>query len=405
MHPHQRDFHNDLHSRFLHISGGYGSGKTYSLCMKALKFRWINRQHNGGLTAPSYPDLKKDVLPTFEDIFERNNIPHSYHKTDKVFSFPWCKGKLYLFTAENKIRGPNLSDMGINEATLISRERYMECVGRVRVKGAACSQVYSSGTPEGLHNYMHELFVQKKMNNSRVIYAKTMDNIANLDQEYIAALKAAYDPVMLQAYMDGEWVNMNGNQFYYSYSTAANEDTSLKRDFKKVILAAMDFNVTHMTCTLWHLYPEGLRGFDEIYLPRNADTSKMIEALKSRGYTPDITSIYPDPAGKAQRTSGKSDHQILREAGYNVEARLSAPRFRERQLNMNSKLATGWIKYNPDTMPKLKKDFLAVEQDPVTLGKDKDNEELTHASDGVDYLVDVVSPFVKPSRSESVRIR
>lgn len=404
--PHQAAFHNDLHSRFLHISGGYSSGKTFSLCMKALKMRWINRQYSGGLTAPSYAELKKDVLPTFEEIFESNKIQYRYHQTDHVFSFPWCKGKLYLFTAEKKIRGPNLSDMAINEATLITRERYNECVGRVRIKGAACPQIYSSGTPEGLGNYVYEIFEEHPMQNSRIIYAKTMDNIENIDPEYINALRASYDELTLQAYLNGEWVNMTGNQFYYSYNATINEDKNLKREANKLVLVGMDFNVDHMTATIWH-YDEknGLRGFDEIYLERNADTKKMGEALIARGYTPDVTSIYPDPAGKARSTKGAPDHQILREKGFNVVSRLSAPRMRERQLNMNNKLEKGWIKYNPDKMPKLRKDLLSVQQDPILLDKVKDDPRLTHASDGLDYLVDVLSPFRRPSLTESVTFR
>lgn len=405
-HPAQKDFHNDLHSRFLHLSGAYSSGKTYSLCMKALKLRWINRMYNGGLTAPSYAELKKDVLPTFEEIFEKNNIKYKYHQTDKVFSFPWCKGKLFLFTAEKKIRGPNLSDMGINEATLISRERYLECIGRVRVKGAACPQIYSSGTPESFNNFMYELFVEKPMANSKIIYAKTMDNIENIDPAYINALKASYDKVTLEAYLNGQWVNMNKNQFYYSYSDA-NEDKSLEFDYKKIVSAALDFNVEHMTCTLWHYLgeKEGIRGFDEIYLENNASTEQMGKALEARGYLPQNTIIYPDPAGGSRSTKGAPDHEILRRMGYEVKSRLSAPRMRERQLNMNNKLEKGWIKYNPDKMPKLRRDLLSVEQDPITLDKVKKDAKLTHASDGLDYLVDLLSPFTRPQRVESVKFR
>lgn len=403
---HQREFDDDVTTRFLHLSGGYGSGKSYSLCMKALKFRWLNRWSSGGIVAPTYPELKKDVIELMtEEILEPNKIPYKYNKSYKIFTFPWCKGKLFCFTAEKKIRGPNLSDIGLNEVTLMKKKNYMDAVGRVRHKRALYPQVYSSGTPEGYGNFIYNIFIEKPMANSRIIYGRTLDNKANLDEEYVKSLEDSYDHVTKQAYLRGEWVNMNGNQFYFSYDREKNEDRTIKRDHSKLILAAMDFNVEHMTCTLWHYYAEGIRGFDEIYIPKNADTKKMGEALIARGYTPNITTIYPDPSGKNKSTKGTSDHQILREMGFMVQANLSAPRFRERQLNMNNKLEKGWIKFNPDTMPKLRKDFLAVEQDPATLEKEKDNEELTHASDGVDYMVDVLSPFKRPSRTESVKIR
>jgi hypothetical protein len=394
-----------MHSRFIHLSGGYSSGKTYSLCMKALKFRWINRNYSGGLTAPSYSELKKDVLPTFEHIFEVNRIPYRYHQTDKVFTFPWCRGKLYLFTAENKIRGPNLSDMGINEATLISRERYLECIGRVRVKGAAHLQVYSSGTPEGTHNYLYELLVEKPMANSRTIYAKTMDNVENIDPQYIESLRASYDKVTLQAYLEGLWVNMNGNQFYYAH-TPANQDKTLRRQPHEITLVALDFNVEFMTASCWHRFGDQIIGFDEIVIENNADTERMINALRARDYMPENTIIYPDPAGKNRRTSGAPDHVILKNAGYEVITRLAAPRMRQRQLNVNNLLDKKRIVYNPETMPTMKRDLEAVEQDPVTYEKIKKNPKLTHASDGLDYMTDILFPFSgKKEKSDIIKFR
>lgn len=403
---HQREFHDDLTTRFLHLSAGYGAGKSYALCMKALRFRWINRYTSGGLVAPTYPELKKDVIELMEEeILRPNKIPYRYNKSEKVFTFPWCKGKLFCFTAEKKIRGPNLSDIGLNEVTLMRHSTYKDAIGRVRHKKAIVPQVYSSGTPEGLQNFIYKIFIEQPMPNSRIIYGRTLDNKENLDEAYIQSLEDSYDSISAQAYLRGEWINMNGNQFYYAYNSAVNEDRSIKRDPHRLVLAAMDFNVEHMTCTLWNYTSEGLRGFDEIYIPKNADTNKMADALIERGYTPDVTTIYPDPSGKNKRTNGKPDHQLLRERGFIVEARLAAPRFRERQLNMCNKLQKGWLKYNPDTMPRLRKDFLAVEQDPATLEKVKRNPELTHASDGLDYMVDVLSPYKKPSRTESVKVR
>jgi len=373
--------------------------------MKALKFRWINRNFSGGLTAPSYAELKKDVLPTFEQIFEENKVPHRYHQTDKVFTFPWCKGKLYLFTAENKIRGPNLSDMGINEATLITRERYLECIGRVRVKGAAHPQIYSSGTPESIGNYMHDLFVEKPMRNSRILYAKTMDNAENIDPAYIESLRASYDAVTLQAYLEGLWVNMNGNQFYYAHSER-NQDKTLMRDPGMTVSCALDFNVEHMTATLWHHSAGRLIGFDEIVIDNNADTMRMIAALLARDYTPENTTIYPDPAGKARKTNGQPDHTILRNAGFEVVSRLAAPRMRQRQLNVNNLLDKRVIVYNPLTMPTFRRDMEAVEQDPATFEKLKKNPKLTHASDGVDYMTDILFPFSgKREKSDIIRLR
>lgn len=400
---HQIEFDEDLNSKFLHLSSGYGGGKSYALCMKMLKLSQLNAPYSGGLLAPSYKEIKRDIIPIFEDIFEKNNLTPfvRLHKTDFYYSLPWTAGKLYLFTAETKLRGPNLSYMGINEATLISAERYREAIGRVRVRGSKFPQIASVGTPEGVSNFMYDLFVENPMPGSRVIYGDTRDNAMNLDPGYITSLEHSYDKVSLDAYLKGLWINMNGNQFYYSYDPKTNDDKSIKQIKYQTIHCFLDFNVEHMTATVWHQKEGNLLGFDEVVLENNADTKKMTEALKARGYTPDITIIYPDPAGAARSTQGAPDHKILQDCGFQVVKKNAAPRMRERQLNVNNLLDKGVIKFNPDTMPKLKKDLQAVEQDPITMGKVKTNPKLTHASDGLDYGCDILYPFSgkKPTAS------
>lgn len=401
--PHQREFDEDLTSTFLHLSTGFGGGKSHALVMKMLKLSYLNAPYSGGLMAPTYGELKRDIIPIFEDVFDKNNLRRhiKYHGTDHYYTFPWTKGRLYLFSAENQLRGPNLAYFGINEATLIKHERYKEAIGRVRVRGALYPQIASVGTPEGIGNYVYETFVEKPMQDSRIIYGDTRDNADNLSPTYIKSLENSYDKTMLDAYLRGLWVNMNGHQFYYAYTTEKNEDRRIVHRPDLPVLVGLDFNVDYMTATLWHQVDGRLAGFGEIVLPSNADTQKMGEALIARGFTPNRTTIYPDPAGAARSTKGRPDHVILRDLGFNVISRAAAPRMRERQLNMNNLLDKGVIQFNPDAMPTLRKDFQSVEQDPVTLEKVKKNPKLTHASDGVDYMADIIYPF-SGRRTESV---
>jgi hypothetical protein len=357
--------------------------------------------------APTYGELKRDIIPIFEDIFEKNNLTRyvKYHGTDHYYKFPWTKGRLYLFSAENKLRGPNLGYFLINESTLIKQERYLEAIGRVRVKGAPYPQVASVGTPEGVGNYVYESFVDKPMQGSRIIYGDTRANAENLSPTYIQSLENSYDKITLDAYLRGLWVNMNGNQFYYAYRPERNH-AEIERIEHETVHCFMDFNVEYMTATFWHKIGAELLGFDEIVIENNADTDKMVKAMIMRGYTPDNTIIYPDPAGKNRRTSGRSDHIILRTAGYEVIARLAAPRMRDRQLNTNNLLDKGMVRFNHKRMPSLTKDFQAVEQDTITLDKVKKNPKLTHASDGFDYGCDILFPMSgKRTKSDIIRVR
>jgi hypothetical protein len=211
---------------------------------------------------------------------------------------------------------------------------------------------------------------------------------------------------MQQAYIDGLWVNMTGNRFYYSYEPSRNEDASIAEIDYCQVHVGMDFNVYPMSATCWTHINGKLNAFDEITL-YNADTKQMCDALKARGYHPDRTIIYPDPSGKARSTKGMPDTKILENEGFHeIRVKSRAPGFRQRQLNTNNLFEKKLIKINPIKCPRLKKDFMGVEQDKVTLEKIKKNPELTHHSDGFDYLCDILYPFSghKPeSRSITVR--
>ncbi len=393
---HQKEFEDDLVSKFLHLSTGFGGGKSHGLVMKSLRLSAINRHLAGGLVCPSYADFKRDLLPLFEEIFYDNDKKFYYNGQDHYFKFPWSRGKLWVASGEKKLRGPNWAYACINELTLLPLVRYKEVIGRVRLKASVCPQIASVGTPEGMASEYYDVFIEKPWKNLRIIYGDTRDNAENLDETYVQSLEDSYDDVMLDTYLKGLWVNMTGNRFYYSYDPDKHLDKEIKQREYATVHVSMDFNVDPMTCVCWNFDGIKLSAFDEITIPGNkdgADTNQICIALKKRGYDPEACVVYPDPAGKARSTNGKPDHKILEEHGFTLRKKAKAPLVRQRQLNVNNVLNKGYVKINPDKCPGLKKDFMSVELDPVTLEKVKKNKKLTHYSDGFDYMCDILFPY------------
>lgn len=401
-----------MKARFLHLSTGFGGGKTYALCMKSIQLSLLNAPYPGGLVCPDFQEFKKDVLPEMQSILERNNIPYKYHGSDHYFTFPWSKGRLYVVSADKPIRGPNWAFALINEVTLIPLKTYKEVIGRVRVKRAKFAQVCSVGTPEGYASEYYEYFIEDPpplmKDKLRIIYGATDDNKENLHEFYLENLESAYDKKMIQTFRDGLWVNMADNLFYYSYNPRINHDTTLDRSEFDQFHVSMDFNVDPFCATVWGYDGFSLSGVDQIKLAgaEGFRTENMVQALVARGYKPNNTIIYPDPAGKARSTKGLPDTTILRNAGYEVRVKSAAPSFRQRQLNVNNLLDKGLIKFHPVKCSGLKKDLEAVSQNILTLEKMKDNAALTHFSDGLDYMCDILFPFSGNAKSTTqTRIR
>lgn len=389
-------FEDDTTETILH-SAGLGSGKSYNLCMKMLKLSRLNIGHSGGLLCPSYAMFKKDIYPTFTDIFEKSGFTRKkhwdYNSQDKAYSFIWNKKPLYIFTAENEIAGPNLGYGGVNEFSLCPWDRINQFLRRIRTD-SPFKQKILAGTPEDKFGWVMDFLNMmndqetKKEGTFKVIYGDTSEN-KHIDQNYTNTLEYMLDKKALQVFKEGKIIKISGDLFYYSFDRTKHVHDSIVQKQGSTIYANMDFNVGRMTCTFAHRHGSQVHFFDEFELTGNSDTPQAAqEILKKYGKNVIITI---DASGKNRKTSGASDYQLLMQAGFpqqNIRFKSVNPRFRERQLLVNGKFDKNEILINPKCRT-LIKDLEQVEQSKLTFEKIKDKDgKLTHASDTLDYFID-----------------
>lgn len=392
-------FDDDITENIMHAAG-LGSGKTYNLCQKLLKLSRLNKGLDGGILSPDFPSFKKDIHPTFESIFAANKLKKGrhwdYHQTDKYYSFSWTRGKLWVFSAEKEIAGPNLAYCGINEFSLCPWQRVNEMIRRVRLK-APYKQRVLAGTPEDKFGWLQEYVdmmntrSEKKSlpNLFKIVHGDTDEN-THIDEDYGETLEYLLDEQALKIFKSGQIVKISSNLFYYSFTKAKNVTEKAVRIPSLTIYANMDFNVGRMTTTFCHKNGEYDDFFDEFELLGNSDTPQAAEEIKKRYGTKNII-ITIDASGKNRKTSGQSDYQLLMQAGFRqdqIRFKSVNPRFRQRQLLVNGRLDKGFIRINPKCKV-LIKDLGYVEQNKLTFEKIKDKEgKLTHASDTLDYYCD-----------------
>jgi hypothetical protein len=149
--PTQKEVYYEDKTETLMFAAGLGSGKSYVLCRKLLKLSAINRNVAGGLLCPSYPDYKRDIEPMLETLLQENlkmteGVHYKYNRSEKTWRFCWSKAPIYVFTADRPIAGPNLGYGGVNEFSLIPKDRMndmghrTECFDELLIEGNSNTQ-------------------------------------------------------------------------------------------------------------------------------------------------------------------------------------------------------------------------------------------------------------------------
>ena len=99
---------------------------------------------------------------------------------------------------------------------------------------------------------------------------RTQDN-PYLPDDFIERMQANYDPSMLQAYLNGEFVNLTTGQVYDRF-TRENNVTAVKPDVGlEPLRVGMDFNIGNMNAVIGIVQNQKLLIFDEISKAHDTD--------------------------------------------------------------------------------------------------------------------------------------
>ena len=418
---HQREFHNSTERHVLLVTG-FGGGKTLAGCMKALKASMLNPNIMCMIVSPSYKMAKNTVIQTLHEICSSFFYPalpmnskdgYSYNKAEMEFRFHLWDGIIKIASADNpdSLKGPNLAFALLDEPGLMKVEAYNYMLSRIRHPQAELPQICLTGTPEGI-NWLSDLWdFAKKANidmaekamkpKYKLINAKTSDN-KKLDPEFIEALYARYDINLVKAYINGEFVNMQGMSAYHCYS----KDDSIIKDFEpdpnKPFHLGMDFNFSPMASVLCQEATVNgspcVVAFKEFWY-ENCDTNFAAERIwtwmtEQFGNSFKLN-VYPDPACKnrAAHGAGKTDlfllRQIFEHSKVNIWLPKRSPMRKDRLNAVNSMLKNGFgvrRLFFTESCKHLDNDFTKATMDEYLNGNFKD-KDIGHISDALGYYI------------------
>jgi len=367
--------------KFPLISGGYGSGKSEVLHLKAFTQFTNYKGIDIAIYSASYDLLLLNNIPRMRSLLKEHGIRHSINKkemtitcseygkiifrslgtperiiayeialsfVDELDTLPRDKAEL----AWNKIIGRNrqvytdvigspLSDL--IELTDVQKELYP---GKTHMLQNKVS-VYS--TPEGF-NFTY--FQWKKSINPDYGYVQmaTSSN-PHLPGDYEQSIRDTYPKTLADAYLAGEWVNLTSGSVYYSYDRELHMTPATVKNMEPLIVG-MDFNVGRSAAVFFVLRNGVLYAVDEIH--KAFDTRELITIVKER-YEHNSISLYPDLTGRARKSvnATESDHILLKNAGFSVKEKGVNPPIKTRVMAVNAAFEHGKLLVNPETCPNL----------------------------------------------------
>ncbi|MGB0972941.1 MAG: terminase large subunit domain-containing protein [Mycobacterium sp.] len=246
---------------------GRGTGKTYV----GGRWAWLTSMKHPGtvglITANSYRQLTQATLkPLFAFLHEIgqdytfNKAPRpewgyesTFKKHDGIISFP-NGTQIVTRSLENydDIRGSEFGWAWCDEVRDTKEEAWKVMLACLR--GSGPRQLRVTSTPNG-YDFLFEVFKEQPeaarrlgtgiKPSRRLVQSSTMDNRANLGQDFIDSLESSYDEEFAKQEILGLFVNLGTGLVYPTFDRMAHITNEYEYDKYRPLLLSCDFNKDH----------------------------------------------------------------------------------------------------------------------------------------------------------------
>jgi hypothetical protein len=389
------------------LVSGFGGGKSETMVMKALKQMFEIENAQIAIYEPTVDLIKKIMYPRFEEILSNAGLVYKLNKSEGIIDIPNI-GTVLFRSLENpdRIIGYEVHHSHVDELDTLdtdkAQEAWQKLLGRNRkriipkragVLTKNTASVYT--TPEG-YRFVYQRWMKEKLHGYELIQASTYDN-PFLPKEYIRNLKESYPEQLIEAYLNGQFVNLAQGTVYPNYHPINNRSYERIQMDLETIHIGMDFNVNHMSAVV------AVKRYNKLFVLAEIsdvrDTPAMIEIIKDRYDTGRVIVIYPDASGNSSKSvdASKSDISLLRDSGLKVYAPPKNPPVRDRIVSCNSAFKNALnhhhLYINDKECPKLSSNLIEQAYDKNGIPMKINNVD--HLPDALGYLVHKVLGVAK----------
>lgn len=399
-------------ARNICIEGGSRAGKSFEI-MRQIFIRASKEPNSDHLICrETFNSAQRSIwLKTMPDVL-RICFPDLYVSEKKAFGIFYKElingSKVWLSGLDDqkkleRLLGTEYSTIWFNESNQVSWEAVSKLKTRLAQKNNLINKCYFDLNPTKTTSWVYQVFHQKvnpkdgemlqDPENYIVIRMNPEDNLENLDEDYLKTLEALPEKERLR-FLLGEYDSDNSGAAVYAFNKEEHVSESAKK-LEGTTWIGSDFNIEYNSDVLASQHAHGLYIWDELQIA--GDTFKKCDELKRKGAVGG-TAIC-DSTGKARRTSGKSDHLIMKESGFNVKYKTN-PAVKDKIANLNRCFSLGLIKINPKCK-KLIRDLTQLVWDKEGQLDQKTDPSLSHLVDCLAYLCWYLYPLTGKQKSQA----
>ena len=378
-------------SRFRVLITGRRFGKTYLAINELAKFA---SQPNKKVwyVAPSYRQAKAICWGVLKEKMIQHKWVKSINHSDLTITLK-NNSQITLRGSdnENSLRGVGLHGLVMDEFADISKETWFEVL-RPTLSDTKGHALFC-GSPRGFGNWSYELYKMGETNKDWKSFQYTTLEGEQVSEDEIEQAKQDLDLRTFQQEYEATFVNYSG-MIYYNFS----RDKNIVDKYNKntgILHIGLDFNVDPMSAVVCVIENDRIFMIDEIQI-YSSNTNEICEEIRTRYKNVQIV-VYPDPSARQRKTSagGLTDLAILKNNGFDVRCRSTAPLVRDRINAVNSKLKNVNGKSSLFIVKSCKNAIKSIERQIYKEGThipDKDSG-YDHMNDALGYLVEYNFPL------------
>ena len=397
-----------LDTKYKAFVGGFGSGKTAVGCLDLILFAAKHPKTTQGYFAPTYGAIRDIFYPTLEEMAElvgmQTKVRIGSSEVDLYVGKRYY-GTIICRSMDNpaKIIGFKVARALVDEIDVLPKAKatdaWRKIIARLRLQvDGVVNGVGVTTTPEGF-KFVYEQFAKDPTESYSMVQASTYENEAHLPPDYIQTLKESYPSNLIDAYINGEFVNLTSGTVFYGYDRARNRTDAMIEEGETLYIG-MDFNVMNMAATvyvqregIWHAVAELTDGYD---------TPEFVRIIQdnwqSKGHR---IVIYPDASGRSRKTVGASESDIGLLSVFEIRANKANPPVKDRINSSNAAFERGAVLINDRLCPNVAQ---CLEQQIYGKNGEPDKSSgVDHQNDATTYPIAYEMPIVRPLTSAPIK--